>query len=169
MGAQKSGGAGWGDRSIQFRKDRAELRNASFGGAMTNQEKKAYLGRYRDNEREIRRTEEEILRWESLSRKTTTTMGAAGGGSNGEDKLQAAVEKIVRWQNRLTLQLGERVRLREEIEAAIGTVEDERLRLLLRYRYIDGMTWTHIERQMGYERTQIWRLHGRALESINME
>ena len=30
---------------------------------MTNQEKKAYLGRYRDNEREIRRTEEEILRW----------------------------------------------------------------------------------------------------------
>lgn len=133
---------------------------------MTNQEKKAYLGRYRDNEREIRRTEEEILRWESLSRKTTTTMGAAGGGSNGEDKLQAAVEKIVRWQNRLTLQLGERVRLREEIEAAIGTVEDERLRLLLRYRYIDGWTWERIAVEMCYSYMQICRLHGKALAQM---
>ncbi|WP_306574586.1 hypothetical protein [Anaerotruncus massiliensis (ex Togo et al. 2019)] len=135
---------------------------------MTNQEKKAYLGRYRDNEREIRRTEEEILRWESLSRKTTTTMGAAGGGSNGEDKLQAAVEKIVRWQNRLTLQLGERVRLREEIEVAIGTVEDERLRLLLRYRYIDGWTWERIAVELNYAYRNVTRLHGRALDEIKM-
>ena len=135
---------------------------------MTNQEKKAYLGRYRDNEREIRRTEEEILRWESLSRKTTTTMGSAGGGSNGEDKLQAAVEKIVRWQNRLTLQLGERVRLREEIEVAIGTVEDERLRLLLRYRYIDGWTWERIAVELNYAYRNVTRLHGRALDEIKM-
>ncbi|GKH46030.1 sigma factor-like helix-turn-helix DNA-binding protein [Anaerotruncus massiliensis (ex Togo et al. 2019)] len=133
---------------------------------MTNQEKKAYLGRYRDNEREIRRTEEEILRWESLSRKTTTTMGAAGGGSNGEDKLQAAVEKIVRWQNRLTLQLAERVRLREEIEAAIGTVEDERLRLLLRYRYIDGLTFERIAVELNYSWRQICNLHGKALNEV---
>lgn len=133
---------------------------------MTNQEKKAYLGRYRDNEREIRRTEEEILRWESLSRKTTTTMGAAGGGSNGEDKLQAAVEKIVRWQNRLTLQLAERARLREEIEAAIGTVEDERLRLLLRYRYIDGLTFERIAVELNYSWRQICNLHGKALNEV---
>ena len=133
---------------------------------MTNQEKKAYLGRYRDNEREIRRTEEEILRWESLSRKTTTTMGAAGGGSNGEDKLQAAVEKIMRWQNRLTLQLAERVRLREEIEAAIGTVEDERLRLLLRYRYIDGWTWERIAVGMEISYQWVCHLHGEALKEI---
>ena len=133
---------------------------------MTNQEKKAYLGRYRDNEREIRRAEEEILRWESLSRKTTTTMGAAGGGSNGEDKLQAAVEKIVRWQNRLTLQLAERVRLREEIEAAIGTVEDERLRLLLRYRYIDGLTFERIAVELNYSWRQICNLHGKALNEV---
>lgn len=133
---------------------------------MTNQEKKAYLGRYRDNEREIRRTEEEILRWESLSRKTTTTMGAAGGGSNGEDKLQAAVEKIVRWQNRLTLQLAERVRLREEIEAAIGTVEDERLRLLLRYRYIDGWTWERIAEGLSLGYRWILRLHNLALTEL---
>ena len=129
---------------------------------MTNQEKKAYLGRYRDNEREIRRTEEEILRWESLSRKTTTTMGAAGGGSNGEDKLQAAVEKIVRWQNRLTLQLAERVRLREEIEAAIGTVEDERLG----YRYIDGLTFERIAVELNYSWRQICNLHGKALNEV---
>ena len=136
---------------------------------MTNQEKKAYLGRYRDNEREIRRTEEEILRWESLSRKTTTTMGAAGGGSNGEDKLQAAVEKIVRWQNRLTLQLGERVRLREEIESAIGTVEDERLRLLLRYRYIDGWRLEKIAVEMDYDYRWLRRLHGKALDKLTLE
>lgn len=96
-------------------------------------------------------------------------MGTAGGGSNGEDKLQAAVEKIVRWQNRLTLQLGERVRLREEIESAIGTVEDERLRLLLRYRYIDGWRLEKIAVEMDYDYRWIRRLHGKALEKLTLE
>lgn len=137
---------------------------------MTNQEKKAYLLRYRDNEREIRRLQEEILRWESQSRKTTVSFGGAGGtGGNGEDRLQIAVEKIVRLQNRLTQQVIERVRLREQIEDAIASVEDERLRLLLRYRYIEGWTWEHIAVELLLDYRWVLRLHGKALECLTIE
>ena len=129
---------------------------------MTNQEKKAYLLRYRDNEREIRRLQEEILRWESQSRKTTVSFGGAGG----EDRLQVAVEKIVRLQNRLTQQVIERVRLREQIEDAIASVEDERLRLLLRYRYIEGWTWEHIAVELDNSYQWVCHLHGMALKEI---
>lgn len=137
---------------------------------MTNQEKKAYLGRYRDNEREIRRLQEEILRWESQSRKTTVSFGGAGGtGGNGEDRLQVAVEKIVRLQNRLTAQVVERVRLREQIEDAIGTVGDERLRLLLKYRYIDGWRLEKISVEMNYSYERIRHMHGRALSELKVD
>lgn len=136
---------------------------------MTNQEKKAYLLRYRDNEREIRRLQEEILRWESQSRKTTVSFGGAGvTGGNGEDRLQVAVEKIVRLQKCLAQQVIERIRLSEQIEDAIASVEDERLRLLLRYRYIEGWTWEHIAVELNYSWRQVVRIHGQALSEVKM-
>ena len=134
---------------------------------MTNQEKKAYLSRYRDNEREIRRLQEEILRWESLAGRTTVSFGGAGG-SNGEDRMQAAIEQIVALQNRLTLQLEQQVQVRDGIEAAIGTVPEERLRLLLRYRYIEGWTWERIAVEMNYAYRNVTRLHGQALADMKM-
>lgn len=136
---------------------------------MTNQEKKDFLRRYRDNEREIRWLQEEILRWESQSRKTTVSFcGAGGTGGSGEDHLQVAIERIVGLQNRLTQQVIERVRLREQIEDVIGTVGDERLRLLLRYRYIEGWTFERIAVELNYSWRQIIRMHGQALDSVSM-
>lgn len=132
---------------------------------MTNQEKIKYLRRYRDNEREIARLQEEIVQTEALSQKVTVSLGGAGG-SNGEDKLQVAVERIVALQNGLTAQVIKRVRLRGEIERAVMTVDDERLQQLLRYRYINGKTWEQIAVNMNYSYKQVCRLHGKALDVL---
>lgn len=132
---------------------------------MSNQEKIKYLRRYRNNEREIERLQEEILQAQVLSQKVTVSLGGAGG-SNGEDKLQVAVEHIIFLQNGLTAQVIRRVNLRKEIERTIQTVEDERLQQLLRYRYINGLTWERIAVAMNYSYMQICRLHGKALDAI---
>lgn len=136
---------------------------------MTNQEKKAKLNQYREAEAESSRLEQEITKWYSKAEKMTTAVKLIPSGGAAGRSLENSIEAIDALAGRLGDKRRETVRLRREIEDVIAAVPDGRLRMLLRYRYIDGMTWTHIERQMGYERTQIWRLHGRALESINME
>ena len=138
-------------------------------GILTNQEKKAKLNQYREAEAEASRLEQEITKWYSKAEKMTTAVRLVPSGGAAGRSLENSIEAIDALAGRLGDKRRETVRLRREIEDVIAAVPDGRLRMLLRYRYIDGMTWTHIERQMGYERTQIWRLHGRALESINME
>jgi len=52
------------------------------------------------------------------------------------------------------------------IETAIASVEDPRLRLLLRYKYMDGLKWETIADLMHYEISWIFRMHGQALHEL---
>lgn len=135
---------------------------------MTNQEKKDFLNRYRDNEREIRRLQNEIQRWKDSAYITSVKYTGAGGGTDGQDKLQVNVERLVRLQNRLTAQMRARIQLRDEIEDAIESVPDDRLQLLLRYRYIEGLTFERIAVELNYSWRQTVRMHGRALSELKM-
>lgn len=133
---------------------------------MTSAERKAWLSRYRLSELEVRRLSEEIARWESQAAALTARYGTSGGGG-GDDHLQRAVEKMLELRDQLAGQLEERIALRREIEEAIAGVEDERLRELLRLRYLEGWTWEKIAMQMKYSYRQVTRLHERALEHVS--
>lgn len=136
---------------------------------MTNQEKKAKLNRYQEAEAEAARLEGEIARLYSKAEKTTSTLSMVPGGGNGENKIEAAIEAI----EGLASDLGEKqvkaTKIRRDIEDAIASVPDERLRRLLRYRYIDGMKWERIRAVMGFEDVrQVYRLHGDALCAVSL-
>lgn len=75
------------------------------------------------------------------------------GAQDAKRQLQAKMEEI---NARLA-----------HILAAIEALSDERQKTVLTLRYIRGMRWEGIERQMHYERTQIYVLHGRALVRVN--
>lgn len=55
----------------------------------------------------------------------------------------------------------------QRILSLIEIPEDERQRTVLTMRYVNGLAWEEIQAQMGYERTQVYVLHGRALAAIN--
>ena len=55
------------------------------------------------------------------------------------------------------------------IERAIESVTEPRHRTLLRHRYIEGLKWEEICVAMGYEWSQIHRLHGEALAMLRVE
>lgn len=135
---------------------------------MTNQEKKKWLLEYRRLEQNIERDMEELQRLESRAEKITSMVSDMPKGSQQGDSLQRSVEKICELKASLNQRIDAAVEKRKEIEAVIETLEDKTLQLLLRYRYIDGMTWEQIAVKMDYCWRQVVRLHGRALSKIKM-
>lgn len=135
---------------------------------MTNQEKKEYLQKYQAAVVKADRLDNEIKKWRSTAERTTTTIRLVPAGGGGGDRLQNAVEQIDSLTRELAEKRIETVRLRRDIEDVISTVEDERLQGLLRFRYIDGMTWEAIAVAMDYSWRQVIRLHGDALQAVKM-
>ena len=136
---------------------------------MTNQEKKAKLNQYREAEAESSRLEQEIIKWYSKAEKMTTAVKLVPGGGEGGRSLENSIEAIDALAGRLGDKRRETVRLRREIEDVIAAVPDGRLRMLLRYRYIDGMTWERIAVNMCMDARCIRRPHGRALSVLTLE
>lgn len=136
---------------------------------LTNQEKKAKLNQYREAEAEAARLDREISRLYSLAEKTTTVLNMVPSTGGDGRALENAVDSIMTMADKLGEKRLSAVQLRRGLEDAIASVPDGRLRMLLRYRYIDGMTWERIAVNMGYERRHITRLHGEALTALQVE
>lgn len=135
---------------------------------MTNQDKIAYLRQYRTCGAEIQRLEDEITRWRAKAEKTTTTIKDIPVHCSSADKLQEAVAEIDELITRLAAEQHKLAWMRLDIERAIGTVPEMRLQELLRYRYIDGMTFESIAVRMNYSWRQTIRLHGIALCKMSL-
>lgn len=133
---------------------------------MTNQDKIAWLRRYREAVAEQDRLMGEIAQWRSLAEKVSPTLSGMPAGGGGPGRMIAAVEHINALEAELAEQIVERVSARREIGQAIGRVPDERLARLLRLRYIDGMTWEKIAVQMDMTYQWVCKLHGKSLELI---
>ncbi len=125
---------------------------------MSSAEKKTWLNRYCLAGLAVQRLTEEIARWEAQAVALTARYGEASG-SSGEDSLQRAVEKMLELRDELAADFRRQLTIRREIEEAIRALEDERLRELLRLRYLEGLTWDKVAERM--ECSQQWKI-GRA-------
>ncbi len=134
---------------------------------MTKEEKIAWLRGYRTAALEVERLRGEIERWRSLAEKVTPTLSAlpASTSANGT-RTETAVEQIAERCAALELALCVMAARCEATEKAIQSVPDERLRLLLRYRYIDGMTLERTADKMGVSVRWMKKLHRKAVEFL---
>lgn len=81
----------------------------------------------------------------------------------GLDEIVVKYDEIVyKYERRLIVYLRET----QAIEKAVSAVEDPRYRLLLRYRYIDGLKWDTIADLMHYEVSSLYKMHGQALREL---
>ena len=96
---------------------------------MTSQEKKAYLERYKEADREIDRLCEELSRWRARATKITPALSQepAGGREEG-NQVELAVEKIIALEGQINAKIDEALIIRQRVEDAIQTVQDGTLR-----------------------------------------
>ena len=136
---------------------------------MTSQEKKEFLSRYLEILAEEKDIREEIAYWESKAQKVTSSWSAVPSGGKGSDKVQTGAIKVAELRELLMDKINQLAAVRIEIERAIGTVQDDTQRRLLRLRYIKGMTLQQIAVEMHYSWRHICNIHGYALVSCKIE
>ena len=136
---------------------------------INNRDKIKYLKRYINLDREIERKLEEVSRLRSkLTRVTEVFTAEPRGGGSIYGKTEEILAKIVDLENEIDTDVDRLVTIRDGIKTIIEAVEDDRERLLLQYRYLDGRTFEEIAVQMHYSWRQIHRLHSRALTNLKM-
>lgn len=110
---------------------------------------------YEDLKMRIRKAEAELERHEVKHRIQDRTTGGAGGVQHFEIR-GIRYEEYTRRKSEL---LSRKLRLEhlrdelggklEEVEQYIDSIDDSRKRLILRYRYIDGLSWRQTARKLG--------------------
>jgi len=95
--------------------------------------------------------------------------------SFGEDRVQSTKKqspmedimvKLIDLEEEVNADIDELIRLKAEILETISGVEDINQQVILEKRYIAGKTWEDIARETGYDRSTIYRNHGKALKEI---
>ena len=136
---------------------------------MTTKEKKEYLKRYRKIDREVNQLLMEKDEIFSLGTKITPTYSDMPKGTGENNKTQSTIEKLEEQEEKINKKIDLLYEVKEDIEKALHTVEDDTLRVLLRYRYINGLTWEEIAVTMNYDYRWILRLHGKALNELTIK
>ena len=133
-----------------------------------NELKIRYLSRYRRLNERIDRLLEEQSRWRERALKITPTLSQAPGGGESGSPIERPMDKVLEIDVEINREIDELQIVRQEIRAALNQLEDENLKLLMEYRYIDGLTWEQVAEKMHYSWRHTCRLHGEALAKINM-
>ncbi len=147
----------------------AMFSTAFTAATMTNKDKIKYLKRYINLDREIDRKLEAVsLLRSKLIRVTEVYSTEPRGGGTIYGKTEEILAKIVDLEKEIDADVDRLIEVRDSIKSIIEAVEDDRERLLLQYRYLDGKTFEKIAVEMNYSWRQIHRLHSRALTNLKM-
>lgn len=127
---------------------------------------KKRLSAYLDAKRECKQIGErlEALNARMVSVGAQALDGMPKGGSKGDNKpdLIDAKDRLVARYMSLGAEL---MQTQLEIEEAIEWLEPLE-RMLIRHRYIEGLTWEEVCVAMGYAWRQTHRIHARALDKL---
>lgn len=134
-----------------------------------NEQKIRYLSRYRRLNQRIDRLLEEQSRWRERALKITPTLSQAPGGGGSGSPIERPMGKVLEIDVEINREIDEMQIARKEIRETLNQLEDENLKLLMEYRYIDGMTWEQIAVKMHYGFQWVCKLHGRALNRLRIK
>ncbi len=99
---------------------------------------------------------------------SATRISGAPAGSGSPDKIadnMARVENLISYYH---TKLNQCLVEQQRIEQAIASLPDVE-RLLMRYRYIDGLNWIDVAAKMNYSWQHTHRIHAKALAKLKDE
>lgn len=128
---------------------------------------KEFLRRARSVDRRVDEATERVerIRARLEAGRMSSITGMPRGGSS--DWTQTA-DRLIELEQRVNAQVREMVRWKLDAIDAIRSVGEPRLAEVLELYYIDGFTWEQVAQRMGVDVRTVFRLHGRALQRIEV-
>ena len=137
------------------------------GSGRDQEEKKRYLKRYIQIERQIEQKTDELARLRSLAEKITPSLrDSPSTGSQDGCPLERAMEQIIEMERQIDRDIDSMVIIRREVHQTIAAVGCAVYRDVLRLRYINGMTYEQISARTNYSLVHIYRIHKAALDAV---
>jgi DNA-directed RNA polymerase specialized sigma subunit len=99
---------------------------------------------------------------------TSVLMGIPRKPSRNAHPTETIIAKMIDLEDEINNDIDALVDLKTEIVRLIKKVEDSELQTVLELRYLCFKTWKQISDEMGYSEQHIYRLHGRALDLIQI-
>lgn len=133
-----------------------------------NNRKKEYLRKYLEAKRmqEVLEREIDELRLDRMIPGSPAQDGMPHGSGGGD--LSGYAARLDELDRSLHAQLERKLRIRKEITDKIDAISDETEGLILRMKYIHGLSFGKIAEKTGYSRRHTIRLHGQALENFKL-
>lgn len=130
---------------------------------MTTQE---YLSQYLDAKREERRLERLIQRTrDRLAILGLDTTKDKVQSSVTDDRTARIVAELVDFRNELEAQQLKSVQAQRAIERTIELLPDAKQREVLSLRYIEGMPWNAVRKELNYGFSWLFNTHRRGLDT----
>ena len=104
---------------------------------------------------------------ESLTSTTVQLKQDVVTSSGAQDRIGNLVPEIVDTEETIKPELAEINERIRRIFAAINSAPEEMEKTVLTLRYIEGLDWLDISERIGYEISNTYIIHGRALEEVN--
>jgi len=110
---------------------------------------------------------EQIEHLNELANKCTSTLtGMPRNPSPSASAMADAVSAIVDLEKEIAEDMRELIRVKKQITAVIGSVENLEYQTLLERRYLNEDTWEEIAVNMHYSSKWIMKLHSLALDAV---
>ena len=132
-----------------------------------HKEIRAWLSRYGVLKEKILCERDHVASLRSIAERCTANPSFTSGRnpSIANDKFENAMIDIVEEERRADEKILRYGREMKEIEDLIGSVPEPREQNLLRYKYLQGMSWAMIVRKMVISEPYAYQIHSRALQS----
>lgn len=128
---------------------------------------KEYLRQYRKMSESLRQIESDLMRLEEERDSIQIRADGMPGSGRVSKRVESLAVRIIDLQRRIMARREKLLVKREEIRNVILLVPDPKLSRLLDLRYIEGMKWEEISKEMVIDLRYIYRLHGRALQEAD--
>lgn len=132
---------------------------------MTKKEVIEYLKSYQALNQSINQKLDELSRLRALAEKSTSVLSGMPKGFNDREEIYA---KMIDLSAEIDGEIDKYVDKRAEIETVIEQVEDEKIKTILKYRYINGLTIEQTAEKMELSGKTIKRLTDKAVMSLNV-
>jgi len=134
-----------------------------------NEAKKEYLSEYRDHVHRINRIEAELEEIRIMKSNPSAINNDGMPHGSSQTDLSSYVAALDDMERELKEERYRRIMTYKDIARRIKSLQSEKEKDVLFYRYIKGMAWHEIAERMDMSERNITRLHGKGLANIKID